>query len=78
VIHIINYDKNGLFQCESNTPHPVFEGEPFIRWNGKRICLKCVHEYIDDITEYASFQDSDYAQQLDSEIQERIDNNGKR
>lgn len=77
MIHIINYDKNGLFLCDKCN-YPVWEGDPFVRYKGKRYCLKCVYDYIDDITEYASFQDSDYAQQLDSEIQERIDNNGKR
>jgi hypothetical protein len=71
-----DYPNLGWFQCDE-CHEPLWEGDPFIKHNGKRICLDCIQKYIDSHTEYASYLDSSYQENIDRLIHERIEEDGR-
>jgi superfamily II helicase len=71
-----DYPNLGWFQCDK-CHDPLWQDDPFIRYNGKRICLKCVQDYINNHTEYASYQDSSYQDNINRLIHERIEEDGR-
>lgn len=71
--YIHNYSQEGLFRCDLCFS-PLWEGDRFIRLYGKRICKNC----IDNMIEYATWEDSDEANHFNQLVHERIDDTLRR
>jgi len=67
VIYIYNYFKDGYFKCDGCN-YPLWEGDKFLRINGKRYCENCIQ----NMMETANWYDSSEADYINQETHEKI------